>query len=90
MPDVRVKIDTLQGLIELEGEKEFVASPTYSPRCRVASAPPRWREKGTSDRGVCFAAGFGLWVGAGGFGAGYRGDRGPVVYGPAGIRAAAM
>src|SRR5712692_6346604 len=41
-------------------------SLTYSPRCRVASAPPRWGEKGTSDRGVCFAAGLGLWVGAGG------------------------
>ena len=43
-----------------------------------------------SQRGVCFAAGCGLWVGAGGFGTDYRGDRGPVVYGPAGIRAAAM
>ena len=67
-----------------------VPSLTYSPRCGVASEPRRWRRKGTRRRGVCFAAGLGVWVGAGVSRDGlYRGDRGPTFYGPAGIRAAA-
>jgi hypothetical protein len=62
------------------------ASLTYSLRCRVASEPPRWRGKGTSRGGVCFAAD---WVALEVLGTGYRRDRGPIVYGPAGISAAA-
>ena len=40
-----------------------MSSLTYSLRCRVASEPVRWRDEGTSQRGVCFAAGCGLWGG---------------------------
>ena len=53
------------------------ASLTYSHRCRVARERRRWRAKGTRHQGVCFAAGFGLWVGAGGFRGGFRGRSRP-------------
>src|SRR5207248_8332269 len=46
--------------------------------------------RGVSYRGFCFTAGAGLWEAMEVLGTGYRGDRGLVVYGPAGIRAAAM
>jgi hypothetical protein len=66
-------------------------SPPYSPRWRVPSEPPRWRDDGVSRRGVCFAAGWGLWGRRWRFsGRVYRGDLSPVVYGPVGISAAAM
>src|SRR5436190_7743489 len=75
----------------MEAWSRFCAtSPTYSLRCRVISGPSRWRGKSTRHRGVCFAAGFGLWVGAGGFRGGLPGPSRPVVYGPVGISAAAM
>ena len=41
-------------------------------------------------RCVCFAAGLVYGWALKVFGTGYRGDRSPVVYGPVGIRAAAM
>ena len=66
-------------------------SPPYSPRWRVPSEPARWRDDGVSRRGVCFAAGWGLWGRRWRFsGRVYRGDLSPVVYGPVGISAAAM
>lgn len=56
----------------------------------MGSHQPRWSVEHVIYGGVCFAAGFGLWVGAEGFQDGLPGDRGPLVYGPAGISAAAI
>ena len=72
-------------------DQHIVVNRSYSSRGRVASRPAHWRDEGVSYRSVCFAAGSGLWgtcwmV----FETGYRGDRGPVIYGPAGISAAVM
>src|SRR4030088_3839376 len=65
-------------------------SPTYWLRCRVAGEAVRWPDRGTSQRGVCFAAGCGLWGGRWRLsGTDYRGDSGPIVYGPVGINAPA-
>src|SRR6266853_968604 len=50
----------------------------------------RWRDQGTIQRGVCFAAGCGLWGGRWRLsGTDYGGDSGPIVYGPVGINAPA-
>lgn len=46
------------------------------------------REHG--HQGICSAAGFGLWAGAGGFRGGLPGLPRPRRLGPAGVRAAAM
>src|SRR5216684_8946256 len=70
-----------------------------SGECRLASPSYSgcWRRRSAEMVGcavaryVCFTAGFGLWVGAGGFSRRVSGAiRGPVAYGPAGIMAAAM
>jgi len=56
-----------------------VISLTYSRRLRGGRRNATSNTQGTSQGGVCFAAGFVLWSALEVFGWGYRGDRGPIV-----------